>query len=191
MALTEIEFELAAEQFALMGYPNLRQGQPLMLQLETGFLVPDSSAEGWYAVQKERLPAQFVRVGWAQYAFSGQISDADLVKEGDTEIADVIVQCGEIPLCVSCAPHADGRLPYGTWETRYLAGFSRIRGVVEDGFESVVGEQIGVTIWSFRRLVLTPGDPRFGDWHETAELLSTPYKHDRIVVTARVHRRVL
>ena len=40
MASTEIEFELSAQQFALMGYPQLSQGQTLTVQLETGVLDP-------------------------------------------------------------------------------------------------------------------------------------------------------
>ena len=189
MALTEIEFELAAGQFALMGYPHLRQGQSLTLQLETGVLVPDWAAEGWYAVQQESVPAQFARVGRAFYAFAGQILAADIVKNDDIESAALIVRCGEVPLRVLCAPRDDGRLPYGTWETRYLTGFGRVGAIVEDDFDTAVGQQISVTIWSFRRLVLRPGDSQFGQWHETAELFPSPFKYDRVLVTARVHRQ--
>ena len=186
MPLTEIEFELPAEQFALMGYPNLQQGHVLTLQLETVVAAPHGD-DAWYHVQKEELDAQFVRVGRAQYAFAGQITDADVQKSDDYESAAVIVQCGEIPVRVLCAPGPDYRLPYGTWETRYLTGYSRIAGIVEDDF-GVVGKQVTVTVWSFRRLVLRPGDAQFGEWRETTELPPTPYQFDRVVITARVHR---
>lgn len=191
MALTEIEFDLPASQFEMMGYPHLKQGHALTVQLETGFVTPDWAGDAWYAVQKEALPAQFVRTGRAEYAYSGQILAAEIEKHDGIESATLMVQCGEIPLRAACGPSEDGRLPYGTWETRYLAGYSRISGIVEDAFESSVGQQINVTIWSFRRLVLRPGDPQFGQWHETEELLPTPYGHDRITVTARVHRQVM
>ena len=46
----------------------------------------------------------------------------------------------------------------------------------------------GVTIWGFQRLVLQPGDPLFGQWHESTELLPLPLHYDRVVVVARVHR---
>ena len=191
MALTEVEFELPAGQFELMGYPSMRQGQPLSLQLETGVLLPDPAAEGWYAVAKEPAPGMFVRVGRALYAFAGQIEAAELMKEDQVETATVLVRCGEIPLRVFCAPQADGQLPFGTWETRYLTGYGRVYGVAEEDFSTAVGRQTGVTIWSFRRLKLAPGDPQFGEWYESAELQPTPYVHDRILVTARVHRQVI
>ncbi|MDI9548753.1 MAG: hypothetical protein QM346_14275 [Chloroflexota bacterium] len=191
MALTEVEFELSAGQFDLMGYPHLRQGQPLVLQLETGVLLPDPAAEAWYAVAKEPMPERFVRVGRAQYAFAGQIEAAETMQHDDVETATLIVRCGEIPLRVYCAPQEDGRLPYGTWETRYLAGYSRIYGLAEEDLSMGPGSQIGATFWSFRRLVLAPGDPLFGEWHESVELLPVPYAYDRICVTARVHRQAI
>ncbi len=143
MALTEVEFELSAGQFDLMGYPHLRQGQPLVLQLETGVLLPDPAAEAWYAVAKEPMPERFVRVGRAQYAFAGQIEAAETMQHDDVETATLIVRCGEIPLRVYCAPQEDGRLPYGTWETRYLAGYSRIYGLAEEDLSMGPGSQIG------------------------------------------------
>ncbi|MEZ4677571.1 MAG: hypothetical protein R2932_25480 [Caldilineaceae bacterium] len=36
MALTEIEFELSAAQYQLMGYPGLSQGETLTIELESG-----------------------------------------------------------------------------------------------------------------------------------------------------------
>jgi hypothetical protein len=62
---------------------------------------------------------------------------------------------------------------------------------VEEDFAAGIGQSTGVTIWGFRRLVLAPGDPLFGRWHETHELPPTPYEYDRVLVTARVHRDVL
>ena len=50
---------------------------------------------------------------------------------------------------------------------------------------------MGVTLWSFRRLSLTPGDPFFGHWHDTSELLTSPFAYDRVLVTARLHRKGL
>ncbi|HXF63854.1 MAG TPA: hypothetical protein VNK95_19680 [Caldilineaceae bacterium] len=191
MALTEIEFELPAEQFALMGYPHLRQGQPLTLQLETVMLMPEPGGEGWFTVQPERLAAQFVQVGRARYAFAGQITQAELDQEEGIESATLLVQCGDIPLRVVCGPREDGTLPFGTWETRYLAGSGRVLGIVEESFATGVGEQVGVTIWQFHRLSLTPGDPHFGQWHETVELLPAPYQADRVIVTARLHRKAI
>jgi hypothetical protein len=187
MSLTEIEFELPARQFSLMGYPNLRQGQPLTFQLETRVLSP-SSDESWYVLQRERLDAQYVRIGRAHYAFTGQIVEAEIVKEDEYESGALLVQCGAIPLRVLCAPGEDGRLPYGTWETRYLTGHSIIVGIVEDDFGTGVGKPVTATVWSFRRLVLNPGDSKFGEWYETDELPSTPYELDRVLITARLHR---
>ena len=83
------------------------------------------------------------------------------------------------------------RLPWGTWETRYLTGFGRVQGIVEEDFRTAsIGRPFGVTIWRFRRLVLTPGDAMFGQWHETVELLPLPYRYDRVYVTARIHRNL-
>lgn len=188
MPLPEIEFELSPQQFAQMGYPHLRQGQPLDLQLETSELLPMPGADSWYHVRPEPLAPQLVPVGRALYAFAGQIAQAELVKEEDLETAALLVPCGLAPLRLMCAPRADGTLPYGTWETRYVVGTGRLYGLVEEDFAVAVGERIGVTIWGFHRLVLTPDDPAFGQWHESAELLPTPYTYDRIVVNARVHR---
>lgn len=189
MALTEIEFDLPAVQFELMGYPNLRQGQSLTLQLEADIVEPDWSATNWYGVQADKMTPSFVGIGASRYAFAGQISAADIVDSEGIATATLLLQCGEVPLRVFCAPGEDGRLPFGTWETRYLYGCSRVNGIVEDDYSIPVGQQVSVTIWSFRRLVLRPGDAQFGQWHESTELLPTPIQYDRVLVTARVHRQ--
>ncbi len=188
MALTEIEFELTPQQFELMGYPRLQQGQSLDVQLETSLLLPEAGGEAWFAVRPEALAARLVQVGRATYAFAGQISEADIQKQDELESAALLVQCEGVPLRVLCSPHSDGKLPYGTWETRYLVGTSRIYGAVEEDFSIGVGARVGVTLWSFRRLILGPGDSAFGQWYESAELLPTPYAYDRVVVTAHIHR---
>lgn len=189
MPLPEIEFELPASQHELLGFPALRQGQSLALILDAGVLLPDPAALAWFTVQPQLLPAQLVHVAPGQYAFSGQITDAEIVTEEGQQSATVAVECGFASVRATCAPRDDGRLPYGTWETRYLAGYAPLTGMIEDEYTTGIGEMVGVTIWYFRRLVLTPGDPLFGQWHETDELPPNPYQHDRILVTARVHRR--
>ncbi|MEZ4677570.1 MAG: hypothetical protein R2932_25475 [Caldilineaceae bacterium] len=73
-------------------------------------------------------------------------------------------------------------------EARYLTGMSRVSGIVESDFATGIGQPMGVTIWSFRRLVLTPGDPVFGQWHESESLPASPFRYDRIFITARLHR---
>lgn len=191
MQLTEIEFELSANQFELMGYPPLKQGEPLSLMLDAGILFPDTGADSWYVVQPEPVQRQLCMTGPAQVAFAGQIVEADLLKEDDTQSGVVVVDCGGVQIRLTCAPHEDGRLPWGTWETRYLIGFGHLQGIVDEEYRSAVGRPQGVTIWQFRRLILRPGDPLFGQWHETAELQPQPFRHDRIYVTARVHRSTL
>lgn len=189
MALTEIEFELSARQFAAMEYPRLQQGHSLTVQLETGVWLPEVGAEGWYHVQAEALPAQLARVEAATYALSGRITQADVQRDEDgMESAALLVDCGDAPIRIMVAPGSDGRLPYGTWETRYLAGVGRLYGVLEEDFSAGVGEPIGVTVWGFQRLLLTPGDAAFGQWHASTELLPAPFTYDRVVVTARIHR---
>jgi hypothetical protein len=188
MALTELEFELTPQQFELLGYPRLQQGQSLDVQLETGTLLPEPGSENWFTVQPQAVPPRFVQVERATYAFAGRITAADIQKQEGMESAALIVQCGDVPLRVLCAPQADGTLPYGTWETRYLIGTGRIFGTVEEDFSIAVGERVGVIIWGFRRLLLTPGDSAFGLWHETTDLPPSPYRYDRVVVTARLHR---
>ena len=188
MSLAEIEFELSAHQFELMGYPGLKQGESLSLVLDAGILFPDPAADSWFAVQQEPVAAQFATIGPAQVAFAGQIVEAELFNEDDEQTGVVAVNCGDFSVRVTCAPQEDGRLPWGTWETRYLTGVCHLQGLVEEEFRSSVGRPVGVTIWRFRRLVLRPGDPLFGQWHETAALLPQPYAYDRIYVTARVHR---
>jgi hypothetical protein len=191
MALTEIEFELAPSQFELMGYPHLRQGQALDLQLQTEELLPKAGTAAWYAVRQESVPLQFVHLGQGLIAFAGQINQAELVKDEGFETAALVVNCGVAPLRVMCAPEDDGTLPYGTWETRYIVGTGRLYGVVEEDFAVGVGERIGVTIWGFNRLVLSPADPAFGQWHESVELPPSPFAYDRVLVTARIHRQKL
>jgi hypothetical protein len=188
MPLTEIEFDLSPQQFEMMGYPQLRQGQPLDLQLQSGELLPEPGTDAWYAVRQEPLSSHLIATGRGLYAFAGQVEQADIVKDEGFETAALIVRCGEVPVRLMCAPQADGTLPYGTWETRYVAGTGRLYGIVEEDFAVGVGERIGVTIWSFERLILTPGDPAFGQWHESIELPPTPYRYDRVLVTARIHR---
>jgi len=188
MALTEIEFELPALQYERMGYPGLKQGDPLTIVLDAGVLLPDPAADSWFAVQKEPWPAFFKQVGAATYAFSGQIKEADIIKEADEESATLLVLCGAVPLRVICAPQADGRLPFGTWETRYLTGYARIQGIVEEDFVTSIGQMVNVTIWNFRRLALTPGDPVFGEWHETDQLTASHYAYDRVLITAHLHQ---
>jgi len=188
MALPEIEFELSAYQYELMGFPGIRQGEPLSVVLDAGVLLPDVSAESWFVVQKEVLPTQFVRVCPALYAFAGQIVEAELVMEDDEQTAVLLVDCGIVRLRVTCAPQADGRLPYGTWETRHLSGIGRVQGIVEDEFKTGIGHPTNVTVWRLQRLILRPGDPLFGQWHESVELLPLPLHYDRVIVTARIHR---
>lgn len=189
MPLREIEFELPAEQYARMGYPGLQQGQTLTVLLDGGVLAPGPQGESWYAVRQEVWPSQFVQVGRARYGFSGQIKDADLFKQDEEQFAALVVDCDGVLLRVLCLPGEDGMLPFGVWETRYLAGCITLQGIVEDDFGLTVGHSSGITLWQFRRLVLTPGDPNFGRWHESVELLPTPYTFDRILVTARLHRQ--
>jgi hypothetical protein len=189
MALTEIEFELAPSQFELMGYPHLRQGQSLDLQLQAEELLPEAGSSAWYTVRQEAVQPQFIQLGQAFVAFAGQITQAEIVKAEGFETAALVVNCGVAPLRVMCAPQADGTLPYGTWETRYIVGTGRLYGVVEEDFAVGVGERIGVTIWGFNRLVLSPADPAFGQWYASVELPPTPFAYDRVLVTARIHRQ--
>jgi hypothetical protein len=188
MALTEIEFELSPQQFEMMGYPQLQQGQPLDVQLQSSELSPEPGADAWYFVRLEPLAPQLIQVGRGIYAFAGKIEQADIVREEGFETAALVVQCGVAPVRLLCAPQADGTLPYGTWETRYVVGTGRLYGIVEEDFSVPVGERIGVTIWGFQRLILAPADPAFGQWHESVELPSTPYQFDRVLVAARIHR---
>lgn len=188
MPLTEFEFELAAEQYQLMGYPGLTQGESLTVELETELLLPEPGAENWFAVQQEAVAPRFMSVAPATYAFSGQIVEAEIIREDEQESAVLLVNCGEFPLRVHCGPGLDGRLPYGTWETRYLVGVSRVQGIIESDFSTSIGQSVGVIIWGFRRLVLAPGDPVFGQWHESDTLHASPFTFDRVIVTARLHR---
>lgn len=188
MPLFELEFELSAEQHRLMEYPELRQGQPLTLVLDGGILLPDPGASAWYAVQKEALDPGLHRVGPGLYAFAGQISEAE-IEYGREQLAYLGVHCGPTHLRITCAPQEDGQLPDGTWETRYISGLANVQGLVEDPFNLGIGQAVDVTLWQFRRLVLSPGDPNFGQWYETPELPPVPFRHDKIFVTARVHRR--
>lgn len=188
MALPEIEFELPAAQYALAGYPVLKQGVPVSVVLDAGVLLPDVAADSWFVVQPEALPARFVCIGPATYAFAGQITEAEISTEDDEQTAVLSVNCGSVHLRVTCAPQADGRLPYGTWETRYLTGVGRVQGLLEDAFKRAIGRTTDATIWGFRRLTLQPGDALFGQWHESSELPPLPFHYDRVVVVARVHR---
>jgi hypothetical protein len=191
MPLTEIEFELSAEQAEAAGFPALRQGQPLTVILDGGVLLPDPAAFACYAVYAEPLEPRFVRVGPGLYAFAGQIAAADIVKADGEQTAVLVVECGGAPLRVTCAAQPDGLLPFGTWETRFITGVCPVQGILEDDFSAPVGEPVGVTVWHFRRLILRPGDAAFGEWHETDALLPQPIAHDRVYVVARVHRRTV
>jgi len=191
MPLTEFEFTLPAVQYQLMNYPKLTQGESLTVELETDLLLPEPGGESWFAVQSEAVAPRFSHVAPATYAIAGKILEAEIIREEEQESAILLVDCGEFPLRVSCGPAEDGRLPYGTWETRYLVGLSRIYGIVESDFATSIGEPIGVTIWGFRRLVLAPGDPVFGQWHESDVLPATPFTFDHVVVSAHLHRNRL
>lgn len=187
MPLPEIEFELPASQYALMGYPGLTQGQVLSVSLDGGVLLPDPGAERWYAVQPDPLEKRFVRVSPGVYAFAGQIIEAD-IEYGREQLAYLAADCGQVVLRVACAPKEDGQLPYGTWETRYIAGLAAVQGIVEDSYEAPVGRTLDVTVWSVRRLCLRPGDVTFAEWQETLDLQPAPYVHDRVYILARLHR---
>jgi hypothetical protein len=195
MPLTELEFELTAYQQELAEFPSIVQGQPLTVILDGGILLPDAGALAWYSVTADALPARFVRTGPATYAFCGKIVEADLAKEGQgveaIESAVLLVECAGVPLRVTCAAQADGMLPFGTWETRTISGHAHITGVLEDDFASGIGETIGVSAWTFKRLILKPGDLHFGQWRESDSLLPTPLGPDRMFVTAKMHRRTV
>lgn len=190
MSLPEIEFELSAEQYGLLGYGGLQQGQSLTLTLDGGILLPDPAASFWFAVQPDPLPKVFRAIGPAIYAFSGQIDEAD-IEYGREQLAYLSVDCGDLFLRVTCAPGDDGQLPYGTWETRHIAGVAAVQGLLEENFEIGVGRNQDVTLWHFRRLILRPGDANFGGWHESVELPPAPFQYDRVYVTARLHRRTI
>jgi len=186
--LPQIEFELSAEQFALMGYPRLQQGLPLSLVLDGGVLMPEPGPDPWYAVRKEPLPSRFVQTGPAFYAFAGPIVEAD-IEYGREQMAVMVVDCGIVTLRVACVPYNDGILPQGTWETRFAAGFAATQAIVEESFETSVGRVVNVSLWGFRRLLLSPGDHAFGSWYESSEIPPTPFTYDRLLVQARVHRQ--
>lgn len=187
-SLRELEFELSAEQHALLGAVRLQQGHPLEVTLETSVLLPEVDAESWFTVQADVVPSKLVRVAPGTYAFSGQIEEAELVTEDGHEMGFLLVMCEDVPLRIIVGPNADGRLPWGTWETRYLTGLSRIYGILEDRFATSIGRTIGATVWSLSRLNLTPGDVLFGEWYESAALPSSPYTHDKVFVTTRLHK---
>lgn len=189
--MSEITFELSALQYELMGYPGLRQGQSLDLILDAGLLFPERDAPNWYYVRPEPLPAQLLQVSPGRYAFAGQIKDAEMTNVDDIQEATLLVECGKAPVRVVSASQSDGRLPWGTWETRFLTGFAPLQGIVEDDFSTSIGQSVGVIIWAFQRLVLTPGDPLFGQWFETTTLPSSPFGFDRILIHARLHNRTL
>lgn len=170
-----------------MGCPGLKQGEVLNVLFDAGVLLPDPAADSWFVVQPEPLTNQIIQVGPAQYTFCGQIAEADIIKEEGIQSATLLIDCGAVPIRAICAPQDDGLLPFGTWETRYLTGISRLQGIVEEDFTTPIGTPVDVTLWGFRRLILTPGDPVFGQWHETDELAASPYEYDRVVVTARIH----
>ena len=188
--LPQIEFELSAEQFALMGFPRLQQGLPLSAVLDGGVLLPGPGPDPCYCVQKEPLAPRFKQFGPALYAFSGQIVEAD-IEFGSAQMAAIVVDCGIVPLRVACAPHEDGVLPEGTWETRYASGFAPVQAIVEESFSSVVGRPVDCTLWGFRRLLLSPGEEAYGSWHESSEVPPVPMACDRLLVQARVHRQGL
>jgi hypothetical protein len=127
----------------------------------------------------------------ATYLFCGQIQQADLSKVDGEETAALSVNCAGVPLRAFCASGEGGRLPFGVWATRYLTGYGRLQGIVEDEFATPVGETVDVIIWGFHRLVLTPGDPVAGEWYATDVLPATPYLYDRVFITARLHRPLL
>ncbi len=188
LPLPEIEFELTADQYERMGFPGLKQGEPVSVVLDAGVLLPDVSADSWFTVQKEALPSRFVRVAPAQYALAGQIREAEWIDENDEQTAVLLVDCGVVSVRLTCAHQADGRLPFGTWETRYLSGIGRVQGIFEEEYRTYIGPSTHLTLWHFQRLVLTPGDLHFGAWYETPELMPLPLHYDRVVVTGRVHR---
>ncbi len=186
--LPQIEFELSAEQFALMGFPRLQQGLPLTAVLDGGVLLPEPGPDPWYAVQKGSLTPRFTQIGPALYAFAGQIVEAD-IEYGSAQMAVVVVNCGIVTLRVACAPNDDGVLPEGTWETRYAAGFAPVQAIVEESFSSPVGRTVDLSMWGFRRLLLSPNDSAFGTWHPSSEIPPAPFTSDRLLIQARVHRQ--
>ena len=181
--LPQIEFELSAEQFALMGFPKLQQGLPLTAVLDGGVLLPQPGPDPWYAVQQEPLTPRFTQIGPALYAFAGQIVEAD-IQYGSNQMAVIVVDCGIVTLRVACAPNDDGVLPEGTWETRYAAGFAPVQAIVEESFSSPVGRTVDLSMWGFRRLLLSPNDSAFGTWHPSSEIPPAPFTSDRLLIQA-------
>ena len=59
-------------------------------------------------------------------------------------------------------------LPWGTWETRYLIGVGHLQGIVEEDYRSAVGRPRVSRSGAFAAWCLRPGDPLFGQWHETS-----------------------
>jgi hypothetical protein len=187
--MTEIEFELSAEQYERMGYPGLQQGESLTVTLDAGVLLPDPAVEGWFTVRKEPWSPLLKRVAPATYVFAGEIKAAEISDDEGEQSAVLLVDCG-LPLRVTCGPQPNGRLPEGTWETRSLTGYGRLYGIVEDDFATDIGKTVDVIVWGVQRLILTPGDPVIGEWHASESLPPTPYRYDRVLITARLHRSI-
>ena len=111
MALAEIEFELSAHQYELMGYPGLHQGESLSVVLgcrRAACRIRRPTVG--LPCSQEPLPPQSGTVGPATYAFAGQIVEADLFKSDGAETGVVVVQCGDVAaardLCPARRRHA-------------------------------------------------------------------------------------
>ena len=194
--MSEIVFELSALQYELMGFPGLQQGQSVDLVLDGGLLFPEADAANWYDVRSEPLSPSLIQVLRGRYAFAGQIKEAEINRVtgsagSEENEAILLVDCGVVPIRVTCAAREDGLLPWGTWETRFLAGYAGLQGIVEEDFSTSIGQTVSLTIWSIHRLVLTPGDPLFGQWYEGDTLVAAPLGFDRVWITARLHRHSL
>ena len=74
MPLTEIEFELSAEQYQRMGYPGLAQGE--VAKRRAGDRSVTTRSRRWkdgLPYEKEPLAPRFIQVAPATYAFAGAI----------------------------------------------------------------------------------------------------------------------
>ncbi len=182
---------LTGEAYARYEHGVITLGTHADICLKTDLLLAAQydNPEGWYERVVGPQPKALIPIALDTYAFSGEVLDMDLDRDGFDIYYDVLLDCGlPISLLVNDpASHPEtGDLGQhvpdpGAW----LVGIASLSIDWADQEVLPVAQGLSTTVAGIDRLVLRPG-PGFAEMRSEGQLPLTPIDPDRILLTLSI-----